>query len=150
MVVDPFSALGVAGNIVQFLDFGSKLVSKGKEIYTSADGSSVTNVELEFISQDLHSIADSLSPNSSPSSSQNSNLGDDEMRRLATSCKAVAEELLGVVRDLKVEENCKHRKWKSFRQALKSVWKDGDIQSLQDRIDGFRRQLTIRLITILG
>jgi len=150
MVVDPFSALGVAGNIVQFLDFGSKLVSKGREIYSSADGSSITNVELEIISQDLHEITDSLASTPPFNSIQISNLGDDEMRRLATSCKTVAEQLLGVVRDLKVDETCKHRRWKSFRQALKSVWKDGDIQSLQDRLDGFRGQLTIRLITILG
>lgn len=149
-MVDPFSALGVAGNIVQFLDFGSKLVSKGKEIYSSADGSSITNVELEIISQDLHEITDSLASTPPSNLSQIYNLGDDEMRRLATSCKAVAEQLLGVVRDLKVDENCKHRRWKSFRQALKSVWKDSDIQSLQDRLDGFRGQLTIRLITILG
>jgi hypothetical protein len=149
-MIDPFSALGVAGNIVQFLDFGSKLISKGKEIYISADGSSITNVDLEIISQDLHEITDSLASTPLSNSSQTFNRGDNEMRILATSCKAVAEQLLGVVRGLKVDDNCKHRRWKSFRQALKSVWKDGDIQSLQGRIDGFRGQLTIRLITILG
>lgn len=36
--MDPLSSLEVAGDVIQFVDFGIKLVSRFKEIYRSADG----------------------------------------------------------------------------------------------------------------
>lgn len=35
MVLDPFSTLGLAGNIIQFVDFTLKLVSDAREIQGS-------------------------------------------------------------------------------------------------------------------
>ncbi|KAI0451919.1 hypothetical protein F5B21DRAFT_485063 [Xylaria acuta] len=38
--MDPFTALSLAGNIVQFIEFGIKLTIKGSEIYSSVNGQS--------------------------------------------------------------------------------------------------------------
>jgi hypothetical protein len=38
MVLDPVSALGIAGNILQFINFASKVLSKGTQYYKSTDG----------------------------------------------------------------------------------------------------------------
>lgn len=35
--MDPVSALGVAAAVVQFIDFGTRIALKGKEIYKSGD-----------------------------------------------------------------------------------------------------------------
>jgi len=35
-MAEALAAIGLAGNIVQFVDFGTKLVLKGQELYQSA------------------------------------------------------------------------------------------------------------------
>lgn len=50
-MLDPFTALSLAGNIVQFVDFSSKLVNEASEIYRS--GSTKANDELETVTNDL-------------------------------------------------------------------------------------------------
>jgi len=157
MVIDPFSALGLAANIVQFLDFGQKLVSKGKEIYMSADGQQAHHFELELIYDDLSVIASTLTTPSAVSVNSNTsiqtrptNAVDSQIHRLATACEELAHEFLSVIRNLKVDPNTKHRKWKSFRQALKSLGKNAHLEELRSRLAGFREELTIRLIAVLG
>jgi len=36
--MDPLNAIGLASNILSFIDFGAELVSKGLEIYKSTSG----------------------------------------------------------------------------------------------------------------
>jgi len=49
MLPDPVAALGLAANIFQFVEQGCKLVSKGKQLYKSADGVLKENVDIEII-----------------------------------------------------------------------------------------------------
>jgi hypothetical protein len=60
MVLDPFSALGVAGNIVQFVDFSSKLFSNSREAYRSPNGATVENEELMKATRELQALCVSL------------------------------------------------------------------------------------------
>lgn len=149
MVMDPFSALGLASNVVQFIDFGSKLISESHEIYKSASGSSTGNMELELIHNDLNELTKGLK-GSTGLNKQSLTADEAALRRLAASCHTVAVELLNVVKTLKIDNNSNHRKWRSFRQAIKSVWKQSDIDNLQTRLAEFRAQLTLRLVAILG
>ena len=52
-MLDPFSAISLASSIVQFVDFGKRLVSEGRELYESADGALAKHVELEAIIKDI-------------------------------------------------------------------------------------------------
>jgi hypothetical protein len=45
--MDPFSALSVAANIVQFIAYGINIVSKGNQLYKSTNGALFENVELQ-------------------------------------------------------------------------------------------------------
>ncbi|PVI03076.1 hypothetical protein DM02DRAFT_698828, partial [Periconia macrospinosa] len=157
--VDPFSALSLAGNIVQFLDFGQKLLSKGKEIYKSAEGTTTTHIELELIYDDLWAVSDKLAARAPPSPANYSSdnltdyrlsIVDDQISQLATSCQTLAQELLSIVRELRVDPGSKHRKWESFRQAMKSLGKKSQIEALQQRLNAFRDEMTIRLVAVLG
>lgn len=155
--MDPFSALSLAANIVQFLDFGQKLISKGKEVYKSTNGTLATHLEIELIYDDLWAIAGSLAVHAPPSPADSTdtlhspapNINDDQIYRLATSCQAVAQDLLSIVRDLRLDPDARHRKWQSFRQAVKSIGKQSRIDELSDRLSTFRGELMIRLVAIL-
>ena len=59
--MDPFYALGLAGNVIQFVDFGGGLLSGSLELYKSVDGTSSTNKELEFPVKNLNELCAGLS-----------------------------------------------------------------------------------------
>jgi hypothetical protein len=144
-MLDPLTALGLAGNIVQFVDFGFKLVSDSIETYRSVDGGLSTNVELGSITEDLSLVAGNLGS----MNEVGNRFSKDEraLIKLSDQCKALADKLLDVLHGLAVTGS--HKKWKSVRQALRSVWKDGEIQDVRRRLNDFRSQLTLRLVAIL-
>jgi hypothetical protein len=51
--MDPLTALSVAGNIIQFVDFSYKLISSSYKLYESASGALVENLELEAIAESV-------------------------------------------------------------------------------------------------
>ena len=57
MPLDPLSALSVAASVVQFLDFGNKIVSKGIQAYKSNDGALIENAEIEEATQRLAQLS---------------------------------------------------------------------------------------------
>jgi hypothetical protein len=60
MVLDPFTAFGLAGNIVQFVDYRSKLICSTHKIYKSSTGSSKDHDHLEGIATRLLEFCRSL------------------------------------------------------------------------------------------
>lgn len=53
MPIDPLTAIGLAGNIVQFIDFGTKIVSKARDIHTSAVGATRDVSDLNHVTEEL-------------------------------------------------------------------------------------------------
>lgn len=157
MVLDPFSALGVAGNVVQFVQFSSSIISETREIHQSAAGVSVKNFELKVVAENLSELSDKLStPRLSIATRTRIPLhacGTTEAEeapiyRIASLCKSIANELLSTVEELEVANGPRH-KWRSFRQALKTVWKKDKIIELQSRLDQLRSQMTVYIVSII-
>lgn len=53
MVLEPLSAISLAGNVVQFIDLCSKLLAEGWELYRSSAGATALNLELEKTAESL-------------------------------------------------------------------------------------------------
>lgn len=62
--MEPVAALGVAAAVVQFVDFSSRLVSKGHELYHSATGELAENAEMEKASKRLQELVEPLQSSS--------------------------------------------------------------------------------------
>ena len=60
MGLDPLTAIGLIGNIVQFVDFGLKIVSKAREVRNSTTGALAENVDTERIATDLIQLTSAL------------------------------------------------------------------------------------------
>ena len=118
-MLDPLTALGLASSIVQLITFTSDLVAKGRDIYQSADGALVENLELEAITKSLRDLSLEVEP---PVSGGNLTKVDRQLQQLCTGCRKVADELLDVIQKLKTHGP--HKRWTSFRQALDSVWRE--------------------------
>ena len=57
-MLDPLSAISLAGTIVQFIDFSAENISKGCEI--RQDGSTVDFGELKIIAVDLSKLSENI------------------------------------------------------------------------------------------
>lgn len=146
MVLDPFTALGVACCVVQFVDFGTKLISKGKEFYQSADGVLADHAEQAAISSRLTELSKGLLLNSIPSSKKSSP-AEEALQEVVLDCMQFANDFTDAIDELRVTGN--HRKWKSFRQALKSVWKKEGIEERLVKLDRLRQQVIIHLLVVM-
>lgn len=139
--MDPVAALGLAGNIVQFVDFSCKVLQDTKNLYGSSTGASAENDVIETICNDLNNLNNALTAPSEPGAIP------DSIWSLAGNCKGVAAELLQLLDKIKVHGA--NRKWKSFIQALRSVWKKEQIEELVRRMERLRNETQFSLQIML-
>jgi hypothetical protein len=147
-MLDPLSAISLASAIVQFIDFGFKLVSEGIELYEK--GTLTENEELELITSDLENLANNLGT----SSSQLKTNSPDEkaLQELAFRCNDLAIELLAILDTLKPQKqgSTKLRHGlESVRVAVRNARKKGRIQTIESRLEKLQKQLNSRMISIL-
>jgi ankyrin repeat protein len=155
-MLDPINALSLASNVVQVVDFSIKLVSKGYNIYKSADGALVENQDTEAVAIDLRMVNAKLSQSlyrarqtkTSPFGDTD-DADDQALERLSESCSEVAEELILRLRKLKIQPGGKNREWKSVRQALKTVWSKQELNDAAARLKLYRDQLNTRILVSL-
>ena len=134
--MDPFTALGVVGNILQFVDFAFKLVSDSRAIYKSSKGISADHEVLETITNDVYRLSDGLTEGAY-----------DEVNRLVRHSKDLAQEILSTLEELKTRGP--PGKLESFVQALKEMRRKDKIQKLAGQLDRLQGQLSTHLIAIM-
>jgi cytochrome c-type biogenesis protein CcmH/NrfF len=140
--MDPLSALGVAASVVQFVDFAGKIVFKARDIYKSSQGSLQENDQTETVTKRLQEMANQLNnavhqSNAHLATGGSSNEPRSFAVRISDVCKEcieVSKELLSKLGNLKVPKDSQHRRWKSFRQALKSVCSKHEVEALAKRL----------------
>ncbi|KAI9716403.1 MAG: hypothetical protein M1828_000345 [Chrysothrix sp. TS-e1954] len=133
-------AVALASNVVSFLDFGIKLVSKGKELYVSVDSRTKQDADLEIVRKDFEKCTEVLKAQETT---------DPEFATLIESCVQVANDLGTALERLKVDKG-KHAVWRSCTAAFKSRWSAGAIEELTTRLLGLREELGFLLIVRLS
>lgn len=118
-MLDPLTAISLASAVVQFTDFGIKLVTGSIELYHSADGANAERSNLELNSNRVINLTDKIifpehNGDDGPESED-----DKQLRELAKCSKLIASDLLNVLDELKVKAPASHgRKWESFKKAV--------------------------------
>jgi hypothetical protein len=133
--MDPINALGASD---KFIDYVSKLVTTFVEVHRSPDTSTGNHKDLYAITKDLSQLNRGII--------QSSRLHGEEhtdIIRLCHSCNNVAKELLETLEKLNRQDGTP---WESFRIALRTVWSEKEITSLQQRIDGYRHQISHQML----
>jgi hypothetical protein len=141
--MDPLTALSLAGNVVQFVDFGCQLLSHSRELYKSTWGSLAADEELHLVTADLRALILKLRSNTGDGSQDAS----QEFRKICDEAVTLAEEILTRIDGLKVSG--KHRAWKSFQQAIKSAWSQKETDGLIRRLSRLRQALETRILLSL-
>ncbi|TGO61148.1 hypothetical protein BOTNAR_0133g00120 [Botryotinia narcissicola] len=149
--MDPITALGVAAAVIQFIDYGTGLISKGREIYKS--GELEANVELGEATYRLQNLIEPLRgslnsgiQNAPPPSPADA---DRALKDICAKCIDLSEELSGLLGSLKLNLSVKHRRPASFQQAFRAVWNEKKIQGLKSRLGDLRSNLETHVLVDL-
>jgi hypothetical protein len=147
MVLDPLSALRVAAAVVQFVQFATDLVSKSRILAKSPTGTLIEYAELSAASHRLTKLDDDLEK--SHNASNNRSLSEDEaaLLEVAHSCSNIASEFEKALDSLRVVPG--GSRYKSFRQALKTIWHADGIARITRRLEIEQQQLVVHLLVIL-
>lgn len=140
-MAEGLAAVGLAGNIIQFISFASELVSKTRDIRQSASGVASEVIDLECVSNSLKSLTKSLLPQYNIPA---------QLYQIAVRCNDVTNELLEVIASLKTHSSPSAKgptKWQSFRKALKCIWKKEQIDALKLRLQLLRDQVSLHLLS---
>lgn len=92
--MDPLSALSIVGNLIQFVDFSSKLFKESRKIYYSATGASSEIRTLGSVSVQLAALSKSFTEE---------DLKSLNLKDVAIQCHGVAKELQVLVDRLKLK-----------------------------------------------
>ncbi|KAM0169656.1 hypothetical protein ACHAPC_011243 [Botrytis cinerea] len=143
-MLDPLTSISLASAIVQFIDFGSKLVADGREIYKN--GTLTYHEELDLITKDLRNFTEEIELRLVPPTAI---LADElALRELAIKAKELADQLLTVLNTVKSTDG--QSALQSFRLVLRTTRRKGKIQDIEKRLDKLRKQINTRMITILS
>ncbi|PMD17222.1 hypothetical protein NA56DRAFT_752573, partial [Hyaloscypha hepaticicola] len=148
--MDPLTALSVAGTIVQFADFGCKLLSGYRELYKFTSGTLAANEEIELVTVDLQAVVLKLRRSVCPKDPSNSLIKDEQwdrnpFKKICDDAVTAAEEIIERLHKLKVKR-VKDRKWESFWQAVKSAWSQEEIAALMKRLANLKEALETRVL----
>jgi hypothetical protein len=134
-------AIGVASSILAFIDLGYKIVHGTYETYKSATGATKENIHVAAVITDLETVSDGL-----VGTAALSRTNDAELVVLARKCRALSQDLLGLLQKLVVKD-------KNLMQSFKATWRvmrnQKEVNSIEKRLEQYRQQITLRLIMLL-
>ncbi|KAK8075823.1 DNA damage-inducible protein 1 [Apiospora hydei] len=147
--MDPLSAVSLAGTVVAFVDFSLKLVYRATEMYSSDSGSYSEETSLETVYTTLSEFSVSLSTVVGDATATGGGI-----RALAQSgendCAAMLRILgkLKEARKFEPEDSPIERRAKGFCAALKAIFKDPQLKSIEARLQRTQTALTLGLCAI--
>jgi len=148
MVLDPVSALGVAGTTVQFIDFSTHLLSKASEYYKSADGGLLQHKDIAQVAASIGQLSNRLNVSLDRLEGLNTQTFEESaLKAIVEECRVNAQDLVTTLQRLRVHGD--HKVWKSLRQAIKSEWKKQKIQRTHQRLNELPQSMVVYLLVIV-
>jgi ankyrin repeat protein len=148
-MLDPLTALGLAGNLIQVIQFSYDIVSEGNKIYHDSGTVLSQNKTAEEVAADLSELTQSLKAKQEEwrVSHGRTALEPDEtrLRNVCDRCVEVAYELQIQLNKLKAKDG-RGKRLRSYKQALISVWRKDAIEEIAARLKRYQEELDTRVL----
>ena len=143
--MEALATVAVVSSIIQLVDFSSKLLSDGIEMYESADGVLGHDALVEQVTMDLVALDEGLK-RSIQTPGQTLCLSEDEaaLQVLAEKSREISMELLTRLGGLKLSD--KRSAWETVRKTIKGMRGKAKTDAMVQNIDYIKKQLDSRLI----
>jgi hypothetical protein len=145
--MEPFSALAVATSVVQFVDFGSKLISRAVKIYNSDADVPYEFVDINSLHKNMRSIGRELETTLSSSPETGLQVHEREILDICRQCESISVELTASFD--KIQAQGKPTTWDSFRRAFRSMIGQPKLESFQRQLEELRQQLVLSILVSL-
>ncbi|KAL9135409.1 MAG: hypothetical protein Q9175_003398 [Cornicularia normoerica] len=143
IMLDPFSALSLACNIIQIVDFSIKAAAKFREL--CRDGVSSENHELEDMAARLKGLQANLITINPATGESKALFGDEkDLQALAEKCCKTADDLTAELDTLKTSGP--HKKRQAALTFFRSMRRKSVVEGIQRRLDGYRKVLDTRIL----
>jgi hypothetical protein len=144
-MAEAIAAFGLAANVIQFIDVGSRIATNMWGFYKGKGPAFYDMLDVDSINFDLQKILLGLDNGSTESPAT----ADRGLVRLAKEYRNSANMLDNKLRPLLKVRSQARGKREAFKDALRLTWNEDDIRSLEKRLNGFRHQLTLHLLSSL-
>ena len=118
-MLEPLTAISLAGNVVQFVQFGYNLVAKTHEIYTSRSGELKEDLETETVTTRILQSIEDLESSRKHAGSCSDTFIERRLVEIAEACTEIAKDILRRLERLRFKES--RTIWASISRALKAV-----------------------------
>jgi hypothetical protein len=141
--MDPLTAFSLAGTIIQFIDFSSKILGGARHVYKSASGELSANEEMRVITLDIRAMVSKLQSRVQPNTAIRVTPVEEPLCSICDRVELVATELLDKLELLQVGGGVKgpRRAWKSLNQAIRSAWNREELQALLEKLKTLKHML---------
>ena len=147
-MLEPFTAIALTGNVVQFVQFGCTLAAKAHAVNSSNSGTSEETLEMENVTsrllgtvQEIDSHLASMGTSNFPDSVSKSSR---RLLEIAETCKMIAEDILRRLEAMKTHQPSSI--WTSVRQALKIMWTKDELDALMKRLKAYISELDTAIL----
>ena len=142
-MLDPLTAISLAGSIVQFVDFSAKIISKTREL--SSHGTTQEAYNAEIVIRDLSRLSEQLKDGVRAAGAAPQTEDDQALEVLCNGCIGLSERMMKRLEKLKLGEGTGKRR--AFLGALKSIWSQKELESEEAQLASYRSQLEFRILT---
>ncbi|PVH80336.1 hypothetical protein DL98DRAFT_654744 [Cadophora sp. DSE1049] len=128
--MDPLTAFSVAGTVIQFVDFSSKLLLGAHGLYKSTSGVLTANQELELVTAGLRGKL------------------QESFFEIRDSATRLATELMTKLERLKVREDLKghQRAWASLFKAVECAWTRDELHEMRLKLKTLKEAMESSLL----
>lgn len=133
--MDILTAVGLASNILSFIDFAGQCVKGAYDIYNSELGSTPDNSRSKQLLDDIITATDTLN-----SHFRGISKNEKSLREICKLCRQQSDKLQKILGELTVTE--KDSKWQTLKVSFKSMRKETkeEIASIEKSLDSCRLQ----------
>ncbi|KAI1264064.1 hypothetical protein F5Y18DRAFT_95048 [Xylariaceae sp. FL1019] len=161
--MDPITALNIAAAVVQFIDFTSQLLKDYGEIRQS--GQPLTYEAFEQTTNDLLKLNATLKDRKHAHRGRGGLKEHEEaLDAIMEECSRIATRLVETLHSLRPKKvdraeieamamagkKAEVGKWRTFLQALQTIWKADEIASLRSRLSILQEQLALRVLACIN
>jgi hypothetical protein len=144
-MLDPLTAISLAGNVAQFVDFSSKIVSRTRELTKSSHRATQEAYNAEILVRDLVRVTEKVKDGARAARAASLGEEDKALEDLCNGCIILSERMIKRLEKLKPEEGAGKRQ--AFLHALKSVWSQRELECEESQLATYRSQLEFRVLT---
>lgn len=149
--MDPLTAFSVAGTVIQFVDYGTKLLLGAHGLYKSTSGVLTANQELELVTADLRGVIrklGSLTTEGGTVQDADEKELHETFLKIRDEATHLATELMTKLERLKVREDLRghQRAWASLFKAIESAWSKDELHEMRLKLKTLKEAMETRLL----